>query len=261
MKNKFTLAILASFVFLKTFLSEVVCANVIENSDIETSVSTTTSNSLPKFAFETLETSEESDQKIRTLVKDGAQSFYTDPREARESFVEALSLAKAGKPISEYDYLWTRYGLLKSSFESGTGNFGPGSRQDFMKLAAQTLEYLDQQTSTGIWSFTELGAFQKENYRFAGNGLAWEQLELSESEQDLETALNNVEYAIRYIEDTSHYYIWDTKVRILMELKRNQEAFEIVNHVLSEEPDFGDFQDFKNNQDYQQWLKTESVEN
>lgn len=82
-------------------------------------------------------------------------------------------------------------------------------------------------------------------------------MELAKNNQELETALDNVEYAVEYVESPEHYYILDTKVRILLKLKRQQAAFAIVKEVLDAYPDFGDFQDFYDNQAYKQWLNNQ----
>lgn len=258
MYKKLTLSILGSSLLITTCFGDSV--NAIDsaiNLENQTGITAVSSNSLPDYAFKTPILSDDSDDDVHALIKEAALAIQDEPRQARKNFVKALSLVKSGKAISEYDYLWTRYGLLKSSHESGTGNFGPGTRKDYMKLATQTLEYLNEATAAGIWAYTELGAFQKENYRVAGNGLAWNQMELSTNNQDLETALDNIEYAVENIESPEHYYILDTKVRILLKLKREQEAFVIVKNVLDEMPSFGDFQDFHNNLTYKKWLKSQ----
>lgn len=258
MYKKLTLSLLGSSLLITACFGDGVNAtDSAMNLNNQTDITTMSGNSLPDYAFKTPTLSDDSDDDVHALIKQAALAVQDEPRQARKNFVKALSLVKSGKAISEYDYLWTRYGLLKSSYERGTGNFGPGTREDYMRLAAQTLDYLDEATATGIWEFTELGAFQKENYRIAGNGLAWSQMELATNNQELETALDNIEYAVRYLENPEHYYIFDTKVRILLKLKREQEAFEIVKNILDEMPSFGDFQDFNDNQAYQQWLKAQ----
>lgn len=79
-------------------------------------------------------------------------------------------------------------------------------------------------------------------------------MEQSRNTADLTEALNAVEKAVEHIRDEQDYYILDTKVRILLKLKRDNEAFAIVKQVLAEVPEFGDFQDFYDNARYQRWL-------
>ena len=52
-------------------------------------------------------------------------------------------------------------------------------------------------------------------------------------------------------------YVEDTKVRLLLLMNRENEAFEIVKSCLALAPDFSDFQDFKNNKKYLEWLKNQ----
>ncbi|MCF6205234.1 MAG: hypothetical protein L3J59_16490, partial [Methylococcaceae bacterium] len=93
-------------------------------------------------------------------------------------------------------------------------------------------------------------------YREAGNGVAWELMERATNNADLNKALTIANKTEPYIRDEKDYYILDTKVRILLKLKKEAEAFEIVKDVLSENPDFGDFQNFYDNKNYKTWLKS-----
>jgi len=53
------------------------------------------------------------------------------------------------------------------------------------------------------------------------------------------------------------FYIWDTKVRILLKLGRVDEAYAIVQRVLKKDSSFADFQDIKNSAPYKAWLVQE----
>ncbi|MEW8625186.1 MAG: tetratricopeptide repeat protein [Candidatus Thiodiazotropha sp.] len=201
--------------------------------------------SLPQVVFKSVDISDESSSVIRQLVRSGAKSVPTDPVKARDLFIEALYKVDRGLDIGEYEYLWIQYGLLKSSFEPGTAQFNVGTKADYINIAAQVLNFLDESTSTGIWQYTELGQFQMEVYRTAGNGLAWQQLQNGSNQEQWKEALTTVEKAVSYIRDPEDYYILDTKVRILLKLNREQEAYRIVREVLDEDPAFADFQDLK----------------
>ncbi len=215
-----------------------------------------TASELPEFAFKQYPITEESRDDVHYIIEKAAQLVYPEPTEARALIVKALERVNKGAEISEYDYLWTQYGLLKSSFETGTSDYGPGTQEDYLKIAANVLDFLDNKTSVGEWVFTEEGAFRMEVYRVAGNGLAWETMELTDDKAELEKALEIINKTEVYMGSEENYYILDTKVRVLMKLKKQQEAFEIVEKVLDEIPDFGDFQDFYENDDYQKWLET-----
>jgi tetratricopeptide (TPR) repeat protein len=210
---------------------------------------------LPAVVFKPVEIAEQSDRVIEQLVKEGANQINTDPVRARELFIEALQKVNHGIDIDEYHYLWTQYGLLKSSFLPNTSVYGPGTQEDYVKVAKQVLNFLDESTRTAIWYFTDIGQFQMEVYRVAGNGLSWILLTEGKTEQEWKEALAFITKAESYIRDSEDYYILDTKVRILLKLDRIDEGFEIVREVLKEAPDFEDFQDIKQDQDYLTWLK------
>ena len=211
--------------------------------------------SLPGFVFKIFSVAEESDREVHALIKRSAKLVYPEPRQARKGMVEALRKVDSGASIDLYDYLWTYYGLLNSSFESGTAEYGPGTQEDYIKVARHALKILDKHTSTGIWHYTELGAFQKEVYRTAGNGLAWEIYETSDDSNELEEALQIINHVLDYARGEEDYYMYDTKVRLLIKLGKEKEAFEVVKAVLESVPDFGDFQDSTENTAYQEWLK------
>jgi hypothetical protein len=214
------------------------------------------SPSLPEFAYKQFPIAEESNDEVHELVAQAAAQIYPEPLVARSLLVKALQKVNKGAKIDEYDYLWTQYGLLKSSFDTGGANYGPGNQEDYMKVAHNVLNFLDTKTNTGDWVFTETGAFRMEVYREAGNGLAWELMESAINNAVLKKALTIVNKTEAYIRDEKDYYILDTKVRILLKLKKEAKAFEIVKNVLSENPDFGDFQNFYDNNKYKTWLKS-----
>ncbi len=212
--------------------------------------------SLPKFAYKQFPITEESNDDVHKLVAEAASLVYPKPLVARDLLVKALQKVSNGAKINEYDYLWTQYGLLKSSFDTGGSNFGPGNQEDYLNVGLNVLNFLNTKTNTGDWVFTETGAFRMEVYREAGNGVAWELMERATNNADLNKALTIANKTEPYIRDEKDYYILDTKVRILLKLKKEAEAFEIVKDVLSENPDFGDFQNFYDNKNYKTWLKS-----
>lgn len=60
---------------------------------------------------------------------------------------------------------------------------------------------------------------------------------------------------VEVIEGQNGYYIFDTKVRILLKMGKTEDAYEIAQRVLSKDPSFGDFQDIKASKEYKAWLK------
>jgi hypothetical protein len=71
----------------------------------------------------------------------------------------------------------------------------------------------------------------------------------------LENALEIVQQGIGHIETQQHYFLYDTQVRILLKLGRTEDAYQIVKRTLTLLSDFGDFQDFKKDEEYNTWLQ------
>ncbi len=126
--------------------------------------------SLPTFTYQQYPIAEDSNDDVHELVSEGASLVYPEPSAARGLLVKALQKVSKGAEINEYDFLWTQYGLLKSSFATGGSDFESGSKADYIHVAKNVLHFLDTQTNTGEWAFTEEGAFRMEVYREAGNG-------------------------------------------------------------------------------------------
>ncbi len=212
-------------------------------------------NKLPDNVFKKYVISDKSTPALHQLVKEAAQSTHSSPRKARKLITKVFDRLVKGDTINKYDYLWTQYGLLKSSYETNTGTFGPGNKSDYIKIAHNVLAYLDTQ-KIGNFQYTELGGFQMEVYRAAGNGLAWQLMSDPKAEAaTLTKALNLVIKTEPYMRGKQDYFIMDTKVRILLKLNRKREAFKIVRTILTRSPSFKDFQDFKINKEYRRWKK------
>jgi len=215
--------------------------------------------SLPSSVFQKYSISDKSSTELHALVKQAAMSVRGSPRKARKLFISAITRLRKGDTINKYDYLWTQYGLLKSTFEPSTATYGPGTKADYIKVARNVLAYLDTQ-HVGDWTYTEIGAFQMEVYREAGNGLSWLMLKDPKSNKSqLEKALKLVTKTESHIRGKQDFFIYDTKVRLMMKLKRQTEAFKIVKTVLAKAPGFGDFQDFNKNKAYLNWKSSPSL--
>jgi len=209
-------------------------------------------NDLPELAFKQYAVSDESSEVVHELVAEGAKLVFPSPKKARALLLYALTKVSNGAKIDTYDYLWTQYGLMKSSMESGGNTFGPGTLADYLHLARNVLKFLESTGSTGEWLFTELGAFKMEVCREAANGLGWNMMEEGKK---LEEALDYVNEAVSCMRGEEDNYIYDTKVRILLKMNKRNEAYKIVKSILNEDPHFGDFQDIKNDANYKKWLR------
>ena len=212
----------------------------------------------PPHVYGKYELAENSDEAVHALVREGAQQVAVEPRRARELLTKALDKVSRGAAIDEYDYLWTQYGLMKATMEAGTADFGPGTRDEYMKVARHVLQFLDEQGNTGDWVYTDIGAFRMEVYRSAANGLAWYMME---DGRNLSRALEIIDRGLEYVRGMQDYYMYDTKVRILLKMGKKREAWNIVAQMLEEDPDFADFQDLRQNPDFLAWQKKQAAKN
>lgn len=193
--------------------------------------------------FSTIETSEESDDDIHELVKE-LSGIQNDSSLTWEKGNDILKLLLDGdKEIEEYDFLWTLYTLIVNTDPLKNSDI---SIEAYLEITDTALHYLEHRA--GEWVFTDLGQFRIEVHTQAANAAAWM---LRETQP--KTALTYIETAFKH---SIELYLQDTKVRILLNLNESDQAYSIVQQVLNESPDFGDFQDFVNNPDYLEWLKT-----
>lgn len=192
-----------------------------------------------------VETADESADDIKQLVrKIGAAQGK--PRSAREIGDQIFGLMSAGNEISHYDYVWTLYSLIVATRPELDGGM---SVKDYLKVTDTAMYYLDQ-NGVGDWVFTDVGQFQMEVYRQAANSAAW-----TLREANPKKALAYIEAGLAYMRDED-LWMQDTKVRVLLNLNKKDEAYAIVKAVLAESPEFDDFKDFKIDERYSAWLKT-----
>ncbi|WP_158578819.1 leucine-rich repeat domain-containing protein [Spongiactinospora rosea] len=187
-------------------------------------------------------------QAVHALVETGAAALADgERREAVRVFEEALTHCVPGAAFSAYDRLYALYGLIDA-----LGHLADSADDDRPALVEKLIGYAEQALSLvpdTIWHYTDEGAFQEEVLRQAGNGLAWHLLQAG----DLERALTTVERALQVAEGPEHDPIRDTQVRILLAMGRTEEAYVIVDRVLTRAPGFRDFADLAASPDFQRW--------
>ncbi len=92
------------------------------------------------------------------------------------------------------------------------------------------------------------------------NQIAWRIFEGKKDDKaKLEQGLEWIEKSLAHrsktdCKDIAHYSD-DTKVRLLLALNRQEEAYPIVKWALGKDKNFKDFQDFKSDKNYLEWLK------
>ncbi|WP_162907020.1 leucine-rich repeat domain-containing protein [Allorhizocola rhizosphaerae] len=168
-------------------------------------------------------------QAVHELVKRGSSA---DPEEAIARFEEAIALCRPGARFSDYDQLYAHYGLVVALEQTDM-------TEKLMRYAEEALALVPPPGM--VWHYTDEGAFQQEVTRRAGNALAWHLMKSGE----LDKALSTVERALAFASEPDYDYIRDTKVRILLAMGRDDEAYRIVEQVLARTPDFEDFADLK----------------
>jgi hypothetical protein len=226
------------------------------NLMLATTVVASSDSALPESVFATLHYADETDVNIRELIQQGASTSYAEPAKSRPITVEALELAAQGKPIAVYDHAYALHLLLKNCYDGpGSSTFGPGTRKDYMRVARRLIDVLDESGRVGQWVFTPEGHFYLDAYITAAGGLAWYQYEdAKDDEASLEEALALARKATDLVDDQSQYWAYDAEVRILVALRREDEAWPIVRRVLAEQADLADFNDLRVDPRYEAWL-------
>jgi tetratricopeptide (TPR) repeat protein len=173
-----------------------------------------------------------------------------------KTYEQVLDFFRSGKVVDEYNLLYAHYGKTWSYMHllskcQLTEKEHDTLQRESIAFAEKTLALVPNI----IWHYTDLGKFHEEVSRIAANHIAWQMHLIYDDKANLEKALETVQKGVQHIEDETQWFIYDTEVRILMKLGRTEAAYRIVQRILSQNPSFGDFQDFKKNKDYQSWLK------
>lgn len=91
-------------------------------------------------------------------------------------------------------------------------------------------------------------------YQNAQNNIAWEMNLYGKTKEDWERGLVHVQKSLDF---SKKEYILDTKLRLLLKLGRNGEAFDIALSMLKKDEYSKDFQDIKIRADFKEWVKQE----
>ncbi|MGW2180621.1 leucine-rich repeat domain-containing protein [Streptomyces sp. NPDC001732] len=191
-------------------------------------------------------------QAVHTLVEEGSGK---GPEEAVAAYEKAIALCTPGACYSDHDQLYAHYALVNILGDLGD----KASDADRPALHAELVRYAEQAMSLlpdTVWHFTAQGAFQEEVRRRTGNALAWHLLHSGEPER----ALVAVEQALTADEDSSHDFVRDTQVRVLLALDRTDDAYRVVDQVLTRDPDSEDFTDLAALPEFQRWRQAQRID-
>lgn len=179
-----------------------------------------------------------------------------------KKYDKVLEYFSSGKVVDEYNLLYANYGKAWAYSYLSSTHKGIFTEQKPLQICQELIAHGKQTLAlvpTMILHFSDLGKFHEEVVRIVSNSVAWNMMIVGFAEKNtkiLQEALSIVEKSCQYIEGESHYFILDTKVRILLLLGQKEEAYAIIKRILSQLPSFGDFQDFKKNKNYLAWVKS-----
>ncbi|CAM3381652.1 leucine-rich repeat domain-containing protein [Stackebrandtia soli] len=189
-------------------------------------------------------------QEVHRLVKDGAEHLVRNDDRAVDLLEQALALCTDTASYSEYDELYARYGLINALgrlAEYCTGEKLAAVEARCVEHAKAALELVPQPGL--ILHFTDEGAFAEEVTRHAANAIGWYAMKDGRHEESLKA----LERGLALADMSEHGFIYDTKVRVLLELGRTHEAYLIVDQILTHHPDFDDLQDLRFDEGYLTW--------
>ena len=199
-------------------------------------------------------------KKVSDLIKKGYESQRNNEFVKALNFYDnALTYFQNGSVTDEYNLTYLHYMKMYVYSKLGyqTSSLAKDEICNYRKLTFEEanicLELIPVNHS--IWQFTDEGQFQIEVVRYACNCIAWELYANNEDPEILEEALEYAKRGSEFADDPRYWYVVDTQVRILMKLKRTEEAYQIVYKILRQDPKFSDFQNFKTDPGYLKWKK------
>lgn len=199
---------------------------------------------------------------MQTLIKEansamGRRNDFESLNSAIEKYDEVLGMFDSGEVVDEYNYLYAHYGRLYSLAYILANCSSSLNDEEILENRHEQIKWgtkLIELVPSIIWHFSDIGQFHRECLRIAANSVAWQMYELYSDRENLQKALEIIDRGVKHIDNTSQYFVYDTKVRILLKLGMEQQAWEIVKTCLKNDPDFNDFADLRNDPRYTAWL-------
>lgn len=128
------------------------------------------------------------------------------------------------------------------------------NRTVMLDAADKSYHILKAKMTTGDLPLNnEKGKFYRESMRISSNTIAWYSQMNTENGPELEHLLEVISTGCQYVEDPSHFFMLDTKIRILLKLGRIDEAYHIVYDCLKADKYFSDLDDIKRDRAYIEW--------
>lgn len=191
---------------------------------------------------------EEPPTAVNRLIKEG--NNLRDRKQwagAIAKYDEALAQFTDGSETNAYLRLYALYS--KMWIANQTKDFATGEA-----LARRCLELVPPVWQ--IWHFTDEGQFHREVVRYATNLLAWNVSQGKAATPAAQAeALELIDRGLACADGGSqHLFLRDTKVRLLLAMKRDADAWPIVENTLAIDKDFVHFKDLENDERYKKWL-------
>ncbi|TWV93631.1 hypothetical protein FEF09_26860 [Chitinophaga pinensis] len=201
-------------------------------------------------------------KEVADLIEAGNELWFNyagEPLNAIKKYNEALEYFNTGKVKDKYLFLYLHY--VKTNAYSNLASdddYDDMSEEDKKKGRLTCIE-------TGLKGLslipadmlpdTSMVEFYKEAIRIMGNAVAWEMHETYEDTAKMEEALALINQAAAWVKDKSEYFIYDTKIRILLRLGKKEEAWQLAKKTLEENNAYSGLNDITDSKEYKQWLK------
>ncbi len=197
-------------------------------------------NNINMYTLESFVPSVDSSEEISELLYEVEENSEF-PDLTKKSVANILALVRSGHNISVTDYVSTQYALMVYVINTEDGL----SELEGTNVIMSLVEFLDTK------GFAKDHA---ETYGIALNNLAWKALKASKPKKALELVEKGLKFANepgQYAQDLD-YSMYDTEIRALLDLNRENEAFSRVKQILPEHPNF---ENFHKNERYLAWLR------
>lgn len=194
------------------------------------------------------------------LIEKGNELWIAEkPIKSIAIFDQVLANFNDGKVVDKYLQLYTYYTKANACnnlpADAAYKKMPAEKKREYSLLCIETGLTALSLLPEHILHSTSMGDFYRDVIRRSGNAVAWAMYEVYEDREKMEEALAMVNRAAEYIVGDDEYYIYNTQVRILLRLGRQEEAWQIVKQTLEKDEFFESFDDIVETKEYKKWLK------
>lgn len=200
-------------------------------------------------------------KETAALIEKGDKLWFNyagQPIAAIAVYDQALASFNDGKVTDKYLQLYTYYVKTNAcsnlSMDAAYDEMSAEKKREYNLLCIETGMTALSLLPKHILHSTSMGAFYRDVICIVGNAVAWAMYEAYEDREKMEEALAFINRAAAHIEKESEYYIYDSQVRILLRLGRQEDARQVVKQTLEKDKHFSSFDDIKETKEYKKWL-------